>query len=214
MVRDTIEKPADGRRPVRDPAVIASMRKVKRHLFVPADNILGSYADHPLPIGFGQTISQPYIVAAMTEAIRPKSGQKVLEIGTGSGYQAAVLAEIVDHVYTIEIVEELATSAAKQLKNLGYKNVTVKAGDGYKGWPEHAPFDGIIVTAAPDHVPKPLVEQLKVGGLMVIPVGGQWEGQDLRLIRKTETGALQESIMGVRFVPMTGKAQEKPDHSR
>jgi protein-L-isoaspartate(D-aspartate) O-methyltransferase len=204
MVRRTIEA-----RGVRDEAVLKAMRKVRRHLFVPEKNRERSYADCPLPIGLEQTISQPYVVALMTEALRPKPGQKVLEVGTGSGYQAAVLAEIVGHVYSIEILEPLAETARKRLEELGYENVTVKAGDGYRGWPEHAPFDGILVTAAPDHVPQPLVDQLKVGGLLVIPVGEEGETQRLERIEKTADGVRRETIELVRFVPMTGEAQER-----
>jgi protein-L-isoaspartate(D-aspartate) O-methyltransferase len=194
-------------RDISDPAVLGAMRTVRRHLFVPEKYVDAAYNDHPLPIGHDQTISQPYIVAIMTELLRPRPGMKVLEIGTGSGYQAAVLAKIVDHVYTIEILEPLARSAARRLERLGYRNVTVRAGDGYRGWKEHAPFDGIIVTAAPDHIPEPLMEQLRVGGRMVIPVGDFY--QKLMLIQKTPGGTVEKEIIGVRFVPMTGEAQER-----
>ena len=202
MVRDQIEA-----RGIKNPKVLEALRKVPRHLYVPESERSSAYGDHPLPIGEGQTISQPYIVAFMTEQLRLKGGEKVLEIGTGSGYQAAVLAEICGEVYTIEIVEPLASRAAALLKQLGYQNIHVKAGDGYQGWPEHAPFDTIIVTAAPDHVPQPLVDQLKVGGRMILPVGDWF--QDLRVVVKTEQGVLQQDVLPVRFVPMTGEAQKR-----
>jgi protein-L-isoaspartate(D-aspartate) O-methyltransferase len=192
---------------IRDEKVIAAMRAVQRHEFVPQRQRSKSYGDHPLPIGMDQTISQPFVVAYMTEMLELDGSENVLEIGTGSGYQAAVLAEIVGTVYTIEIVEPLARRAEKTLKQLGYDDVFVKVGDGYRGWPEHAPFDAIIVTAAPDHVPQPLVEQLKVGGRLVIPVG-KW-GQRLTLITKDEDGVTTKEDLPVRFVPMTGEAQEK-----
>jgi len=202
MVQDQIE-----RRDVRAPAVLRAMRSVPRHEFVPPDVRHQAYQDHPLPIGLGQTISQPYIVAAMTEALQLQPGDNVLEIGTGSGYQAAVLAVLVSNVYSIEIVPELARRAAADLQRLGYTNVHVRAGDGYAGWPAHAPFDVIIVTCAPEDIPAPLIEQLAEGGRMVIPVGGRW-GQ--ALVRMTKRGgALQrEDLMGVIFVPMTGAAQQ------
>src|SRR5512139_2525652 len=158
-------------RGVKDPRVLSAMLKVERHRFVPRDLQTSAYSDQPLPIGEGQTISQPYIVALMTELLELKGEEKVLEVGTGSGYQAAILAELAEEVYTIEIVESLATSARKTLLELGFKNIKVKAGDGYLGWPEVSPFDVIIVTAAPDHVPQPLIDQLKDGGRLVIPVG-------------------------------------------
>ena len=197
-------------RGVRDPGVLAAMTKVPRHLFVPEALVSSAYEDGPLPIGHQQTISQPYIVALMTELLHPRAGHKILEVGTGSGYQAAVLAEIVGQVFTIEIVDDLARSATATLSSLGYKNIHVRSGDGYRGWPEEAPFDGVIVTAAPDHVPQPLVDQLKVGGRLVIPVG---EGiQDLILLTKTRTGIVRENVTGVRFVPMTGEAEQGPKH--
>jgi protein-L-isoaspartate(D-aspartate) O-methyltransferase len=202
MVRDQIEE-----RGVKDKLVLAAMRKVPRHELVPERHRALSYTDQPLPIGEGQTISQPYIVAYMTEQLKLKGGEKVLEVGTGSGYQAAILAEICKEVYTIEIVKPLAERAEKDLKRLGYKSIFVKAGDGYRGWPDKAPFDAIIVTAAPDHVPQPLVEQLAVGGRLVIPVGEFF--QELILITRDKDGVHEKRLIGVRFVPMTGEAQEK-----
>jgi protein-L-isoaspartate(D-aspartate) O-methyltransferase len=168
-----------------------------------------AYEDRALPIGLEQTISQPYVVAAMTQALGLEGGERVLEIGTGSGYQAAVLAEIAGEVYTIELEETLATRAGDALARLGYRNVHVRAGDGYRGWPEHAPFDAIIVTAAPEHVPPALLEQLATGGRMVLPVGGLW--QELRLLRKGEGGVTEETLMPVRFVPMRGEAERERD---
>lgn len=189
-------------RGIHDPRVLAAMRTVPRHRFVPDEHRDAAYGDFPLPIGFEQTISQPYIVAFMTEALRVGPDAKVLEIGTGSAYQAAVLAEVVGQVYTIEIVSPLAARAAALLEELGYANVHVKDGDGYAGWPEHAPFDAIMVTAAPDHVPQPLVDQLAVGGRMVIPVGVFQ--QELRVLTKQPDGQLREGErMPVRFVPLT-----------
>jgi len=195
-------------RGVSNPLVLKAMLKVKRHEFVPDEVRHLSYADRPLPIGQDQTISQPYIVALMTELLGLKGGEKVLEIGTGSGYQAAILAEIAKEVYTIEILKPLADSARERLQKLGYKNITVKCGDGYKGWSEYAPFDGIIVTCAPDHIPQPLIDQLKIGGRIVIPVGESY--QELLLITKNPGSTLtRKSIIPVRFVPMTGEAQKK-----
>ncbi len=202
MVREQLEA-----RGVSEARVLAAMRKVPRHLFVPPDQRGHAYADSPLPIGRGQTISQPYIVGFMTEALELKPQDRVLEVGTGSGYQAAVLAELVREVYSIEIVAELTKEAAERLRRLGYSNVHVRIGDGYRGWPEAAPFDAIMVTAAPDHVPQPLIEQLRVGGRLVLPVG-RWE-QDLLRLRRTAKGVTQETLLPVRFVPMTGEA-EKP----
>ncbi|AKD05047.1 protein-L-isoaspartate(D-aspartate) O-methyltransferase [Pontibacter korlensis] len=199
MVRKSIE-----RRGVDDKAVLKAMRTVKRHLFVPSSQVEAAYEDHPLPIGAGQTISQPYMVAFMTEVIRPNPQMKVLEIGTGNGYQAAVLAEIVKEVYTIEIIPELGQSAAKRLKTLGYDNVQVKVGNGYHGWPEHAPFDAIVVTAAAEAVPPPLLAQLKDGGRMVIPIGSTSQTQTLTLIEKKKGKALTTKLMPVLFVPFTG----------
>jgi len=197
-------------RDVKDPNTLAAMQMVPRHSFVrPAEQPM-AYNDHPLPIGFDQTISQPYIVAFMTEALNLKPDSRVLEIGTGSGYQAAVCAEIAKEVYTIEIVEPLAKSARKLLKELGYPNVFVRAGDGYFGWPEKAPFDAIIGTAAAGHIPEPLMEQLKPGGRMILPHGSQWGLQHLVLITKDEKGKIsRKNVMPVRFVPMTGQVQKK-----
>ena len=195
-----------GRR-VKDERVLEAMRTIPRHEFVPERYRARAYADTPLPIGHEQTISQPFIVAIMTELARVGPEDRVLEIGTGSGYQAAVLSVLAKDVYSIEILKPLADSAAERLGRLGYDNVTVKAGDGYRGWKKHAPFDAIIVTAAPDHVPQPLVDQLKVGGRLVIPVGDVV--QELMLITKDEKGAASKAVLPVRFVPMTGEAREK-----
>ena len=209
------------RRDIKDEKVLEAMRKVKRHEFAPPDEqvrkagmsagrwLEQAYADHPLPIGFRQTISQPYIVAFMTEMLKPQKEHKVLEIGTGSGYQAAVLAEIVDKVYTIEIIEELGKQAKERLKRLEYKNIDVKIGDGYYGWEEHAPFDSIIVTAAAEHIPPPLIKQLKKGGRMCIPVGSPFFVQNLMFVEKTEDGKIRtKRILPVRFVPLV-RAEKK-----
>ncbi|MFH2113034.1 MAG: protein-L-isoaspartate(D-aspartate) O-methyltransferase [Spirochaetota bacterium] len=191
---------------VSDPHVLEVMRKVPRHEFVPDEFLDQAYEDHPLPIGYGQTISQPYIVAWMTELLELKPGEKVLEIGTGSGYQAAVLAELKTvEVYTIEIVPELAEMAAKRLDELGYSQVKVKQGDGYYGWPEYAPFDAIIVTAAPDHLPAPLVEQLAEGGRLVIPIGPPGGYQALWKFVKEGQDVTAYNMGGVIFVPFTGE---------
>ena len=190
--------------------VLAAMRKVPRHEFVPERLRAQAYWDCPLPIGYDQTISQPFIVAFMTEQLEPKPSDKVLEVGTGSGYQAAVLAEVTAKVYTIEIIEGLAERAEATLKRLGYTNVFVRAGDGYKGWPEAAPFDAIIVTCAPENVPPPLVAQLKEGGRMIIPVGSAWN-QELVLLRRQDGKLERSAVLPVRFVPMTGKSQ-RPDY--
>jgi protein-L-isoaspartate(D-aspartate) O-methyltransferase len=198
MVKNQIEN-----RDIKDKSVLNAMRKVLRHEMVPSNVVNRAYSDGPLPIGYGQTISQPYIVAYMTEAIKPKPEHKVLEIGTGSGYQAAVLAEIVKEVYTIEIVKELYESADKKLKQLGYKNILCKAADGYYGWEEHAPFDAIVVTAAAEHIPPPLVEQLKDGGRMIIPVGAPFLNQNLILVEKKGEEVTTRSLLPVRFVPFT-----------
>jgi len=195
-------------RGIKDRAVLEAVRKVPRHRFVPEWLRGRAYDDNPLPIGDGQTISQPYIVAWMTELIGPKKGMRVLEIGTGSGYQAAVLAELVDEVDTIEVVAALGHQAELRLRDAGYRNVRTRIGDGYHGWPERAPFDAIILTAAPpEDVPQPLLEQLKVGGRLVAPVGR--DDQQLVRITRTETGYLREILAPVRFVPMTGKAQDR-----
>jgi protein-L-isoaspartate(D-aspartate) O-methyltransferase len=203
MVADQIEG-----RGVRDPLVLAAMRKVPRHRFVPESLRGQAYDDHPLPIGLGQTISQPYIVALMTELSRPRAGMKVLEVGTGSGYQAAVFAEIVGTVDTIEIVPELGRRAENILRELSYRNVRVFIGDGFDGRPQDAPFDAIVVTAAPETIPRPLLDQLAAAGRLVIPVGSA--EQELLVVTKTEGGYRRESIIPVRFVPMTGKAESHP----
>ncbi|HEY5992546.1 MAG TPA: protein-L-isoaspartate(D-aspartate) O-methyltransferase [Candidatus Udaeobacter sp.] len=195
-------------RGVNDGRVLAAMAKVPREEFVPRESRAASYEDGPLPIGHGQTISQPYIVAFMTEQLRPKASDRVLEIGTGSGYQAAILAGLVKDVYTIEIIEALAKDAEATLRRLGCKNVHVKVGDGYRGWPEHAPFDAITVTCAPDHVPQPLTDQLKEGGRMIIPVGG-FGNQELYLLEKKNGQLQRRAVLPVRFVPMAGEATKK-----
>jgi protein-L-isoaspartate(D-aspartate) O-methyltransferase len=200
MVREQIAA-----RGIDDPRVLEAMRRVPRHEFVPLQSRDHAYADGPLPIGQGQTISQPYIVALMTDVLKLSGGERVLEVGTGSGYQAAVLAEMGVDVYSIEIVPELAERARADLERLGYGKVHVRTGDGYRGWPEAAPFAAIIVTAAPDHVPEPLVDQLAVGGRMVLPVG-RWL-QELMLITREEDGIHRERLTGVRFVPMRGEAE-------
>lgn len=190
-------------RGVRDARVLAAMRKVERHLFVPPEMLAQAYDDHPLPIGYGQTISQPYIVAFMTEALGLRGGETVLEVGTGCGYQAAVLSELAARVYTIEIVAPLAGEARGRLARLGYANVEVRAGDGYRGWSEAAPFDAILVTAAAPRVPAPLKEQLRDGGRLILPVGD--EEQDLVVVTRRGTGFDERRVMPVRFVPMTGE---------
>jgi protein-L-isoaspartate(D-aspartate) O-methyltransferase len=197
-------------RGINDQRVLAVMGKIPREEFVPPDSRAGSYEDGPLQIGYGQTISQPYIVAFMTEQLRPKPSDRVLEVGTGSGYQAAILAELVSEVYSIEIVEPLAKNAEATLQRLGYKNVHLKIGDGYKGWPETAPFDAIIVTCAPDKVPQPLVDQLKDDGRMVIPVGDRF-AQELYLLEKKDGQLKQSATLPVRFVPMTSEAEKKSE---
>lgn len=188
-----------------DPTVLAVLAKVPRHDFVPADYRASAYDNRPLPIGHGQTISQPYIVALMTDLLHVKKTDRVLEIGTGSGYQAAVLAELAAQVYTIEIIRPLGEQAERTLKSLHYDNVSVRVGDGYYGWPEQAPFDGIVVTAAASHVPPPLVQQLKPGGRMIIPVGSRFFVQQLVLVEKTADGEVRtHQLLPVRFVPLTG----------
>ncbi len=189
-------------RGISDKATLTAMRKVPRHLFVPPSYIKEAYSDRPLPIGYSQTISQPFVVAYMTELVKPAKGKKALEIGTGSGYQAAVLAEIVDTVYTIEIVPELAKEAAARLKILGYQNIVAKYGDGYKGWPEHGPFDIIIVTAAADHIPQPLKDQLADGGRLVMPVGNPATVQELILLTKRNGKLSEQRLETVWFVPL------------
>lgn len=193
-------------RGIRDEAVLKALAKVPRHRFVPADKAEQAYNDHPLPIGAGQTISQPFIVAYMTEAAAIAPHEKVLEIGTGSGYQAAILGELAKEVYTIEIIPELAAGARQVLAELGYQNVHVKTGNGYLGWPEQAPFDAIVVTAAPDEIPPALIEQLAVNGRLVIPVGDQY--QEMVIATKTKSGVVEKRTIPVRFVPMTGKPKK------
>lgn len=195
-------------RGVRDPRVLEAMRAVPRHRFVPQSQLARAYDDRPLPIGLGQTISQPYIVALMTELAEVKPGDQVLEVGTGSAYQAAVLAEMGAQLYSIEIVEPLAESAKAKLTELGYgSRVEVRHGDGYAGWPSEAPFDAIIVTAAPPTIPEPLKQQLKLGGRLIIPVGERY--QSLLKVTRTKDGFREESVIPVRFVPMTGEAQRR-----
>lgn len=206
MVQEQLTGPS---RDIENQRVLQAMGEVQRHEFVPESQRASAYADSPLPIGHGQTISQPYIVAFMTEKLDPQPTDKVLEIGTGSGYQAAVLGKLVDKVYSIEIVEPLADQARMTLARLGYKNVQVRAGDGYQGWPDQAPFDAVIVTCAPDHIPQPLVDQLKDRGKMIIPVGKERGEQVLYLLRKKGAKMEQEAVLPVRFVPMTGES-EKP----
>ncbi len=203
MVTTQIEK-----RGVKSDKVLEAMRKVPRHLFVPKKVRGSAYDDTPLSIGFGQTISQPYIVGLMTECLDLQGGEKILEVGTGSGYQAAVLAEIADSVFTVEIIAQLASRAENLLHEMNYNNIYVRHGDGYEGWPEQAPFDGIIVTAAPGHIPQPLVDQLKIGGRMIIPVG-EWYQELILLRKKSPKKVSKEAVIPVRFVPMTGKAQKK-----
>jgi protein-L-isoaspartate(D-aspartate) O-methyltransferase len=198
MVEEQIEN-----RGITDQSTLDAIKKVPRHKFVPPNIVENAYDDRPLPIGYGQTISQPYIVAYMTAVIYPKAGQKVLEIGTGSGYQAAVLSEIVDSVFTIEIITELYRSSEKRLKELGYKNVLCKNADGYYGWEKYAPFDAIVVTAASEYIPPPLIAQLKDGGKMIIPVGSPFLNQSLILVEKKGKDITTTSLLPVRFVPFT-----------
>ena len=198
MVKEQIEE-----RGIIHQSTLDAMQKVPRHKFVPPNLVDKAYDDEPLPIGYGQTISQPYIVAYMTAAIEPEPDQKVLEIGTGSGYQAAVLSEIVDSVFTIEIITELHNSSEKRLKKLGYKNVLCKNSDGYYGWTKFAPFDAIVVTAAAEYIPPPLIEQLKDGGKMIIPVGSPFLNQTLILVEKQGKEIITTSLLPVRFVPFT-----------
>ena len=205
MVGEQLAAPDRG---IRDPAVIQAMGKVPRHRFVPREVVFSAYDDCPLPIGFGQTISQPYVVAFMTEQLRLQPQDRVLEIGTGSGYQAAILAEMVAEVYTVEIIAPLAERARATLADLGYGNIHVRAGDGYHGWPEVAPFDAIIVTCAPENVPPPLIDQLKDGGRLIIPVGPP-HSQELVLLRKQGGRVNRQAVLPVRFVPMTRRATDK-----
>jgi protein-L-isoaspartate(D-aspartate) O-methyltransferase len=202
MVRDQLQG-----RDIVDPRVLQAMRTVPRHLFVPESWRQQAYDDHPLPIGHEQTISQPYIVALMTELGRIAPGDRVLEIGTGSGYQTAVLAALGAEIYSIEVVEPLAAAAAALLARLGYDRVTVRSGDGYGGWPEQAPFAAVLVTAAPPAIPQPLQEQLGLGGRLVVPVGRGW--QDLRVVLRTGSGFKDKNVLPVRFVPMVGEAQRQ-----
>jgi len=205
VLSDAAETAAHSGRAVFSPNVITALEKVERHRFVPVGLASSAYQNRPLPIGYGQTISQPFIVALMTELMKVKSSDKVLEIGTGSGYQAAVLAELAKSVYSIEIIKPLGESAGVRLQSLGYLNVQVRVGDGYYGWPEAAPFDAIIVTAAASHVPPPLIRQLKPGGRIVIPLGTQFMTQYLMLVEKKLDGSVTtRQILPVRFVPLTG----------
>jgi len=201
MVAETIAS-----RGITDERVLAAMRRVRRHELVPADMRAHAYEDRPLPIGFDVTISQPYIVAAMTAAAQIAPGERVLEVGTGSGYQAAVLAELGAEVYSIEIIEPLAKRTHADLARLGYEKLHLRIGDGYRGWPEAAPFDAIIVTAAPETIPQPLIDQLAVGGRLVIPVGKSGD-QQLKVLTRDAKGSTSETLMDVRFVPMTGESQ-------
>lgn len=203
MVKQQIEA-----RGIDDPRVLAAMRKVERHLFVPPDQAAAAYGDHPLSIGFGQTISQPYIVAFMTDAMAITPGGRVLEIGTGSGYQAAILAEIYDTVFTVEIIPELGEKARNLLTALGYHNIRVKIGDGYQGWIQHAPYQAIIVTCSPTHIPAPLINQLDDGGKMIIPVGEK-PNQELVILVKKEDQLEQKAILPVRFVPMINQSHQE-----
>jgi len=204
MVRTTIKN-----RGISDPNVLAAMQTVPRHCFVPQDLLSSAYADRPLPIGEGQTISQPYVVALMTEILQPAKNQRILEIGTGSGYQAAILAQVVKSVYTIEIKEKLYDKANKTLKSLGYRSIKTRHSDGYFGWPEQAPFDAIMVTAAIDHIPPPLLKQLKDGGRLALPLGNPFSYQNLVVVTKKGEDLIVNQITGVLFVPMTGYALKK-----
>ncbi len=196
-------------RDIQSERVLEAMKKVPRHLFMPASVRQYAYVDSPVPIGKGQTISQPYIVGLMTQTVVPKPGDRALEVGTGSGYQAAVLGELVKEVFSIEIIPDLAERAGKALSDLGYDNVEVRQGDGYQGWPEKAPFDIILVTAAPEIIPQPLIDQLAEGGRLVVPVGPQGEIQTLTLVTKEKGEVQRTHITGVRFVPMTGEVQRR-----
>jgi protein-L-isoaspartate(D-aspartate) O-methyltransferase len=201
--RETMVREQIAARGIVDPRVIEALREVPRHSFVPEPQRPRAYDDGPVSIGLGQTISQPYIVALMTQLLRPSPGDRVLEVGTGSGYQAAVLARLVSHVYTIELEETLASTAAALLRELKYENITVRTGDGYAGWPEHAPFDIVIVTAAPEHIPPPLIEQLQPGGRLIVPVGPRSTVQQLQLVERDAAGAIRtREIAPVMFVPL------------
>ena len=209
MVQEIVVMTTDTRfetgRTALDERVLAAMRKVERHKFVPPSEVVNAYQNRPLPIGYGQTISQPYIVAIMTDLMRVERNHTVLEIGTGSGYQAAILAELAKAIYTIEIIEPLGKQAQERLQNLGYRNVQTKVGDGYYGWEQYAPFDSIIVTATANHIPPPLIKQLKPGGRMLIPVGAQFLTQYLMLLEKNPDGTVSsKQILPVSFVPLTG----------
>ena len=206
--RETMMRDHLAARGITDAGVLRAMRTIPREEFVPVAMREHAYADKPLPIGHGQTISQPYVVAFMTQAIAPRPGDRVLEIGTGSGYQTAILAALVGEVYSIEIVGPLAERARETLGRLKIKNASVRAGDGYQGWREAAPFDVVVVTCAPDHIPQPLVDQLKEGGRMIIPVGREGAVQELVLLRKKDGKITRESVMPVRFVPMTGESRK------
>ncbi len=208
LKREQMVKRQIAARGITNTKVLSAMRKVERHLFVPEDKIDDAYGDYAVPIGYGQTISQPYIVAFMTDILDVKRDTKVLEVGTGSGYQAAVMGEICDSVFTIEIIKPLAEKSRELLKKLGYRNVFVKIGDGYKGWPEYAPYDAIIVTCSPSHIPEPLVEQLAEGGKMVIPVGKLFN-QELVLLVKNKGKLKQQAILPVRFVPMVNEENQE-----
>lgn len=205
--REMVEHDLKGRG-ITDKKVLEAMAGIPRHFFVDDNLRKKAYEDHPLPIGEGQTISQPYVVALMTEALHLRSTDRVLEIGTGSGYQAAVLAEIVNHVYTIEIRKSLAEKASKRLKELGYKNIEVKYGDGYFGWKEHGPFDAIIITAAANHIPPPLIKQLKDGGRLIVPLGPTVYFQTLTLVKKVRNDLKVKQMGSVRFVPMIGETEK------
>ena len=204
MVKYDIEQ-----RGIREPEVLRAMRTVPRHEFVLPEYLNMAHDDRPLPIGFGQTISQPYIVAVMTELLRLNRGDRVLEVGTGSGYQAAILAELTVEVYSVEIIEELHQRSTETLRRLGYHNVETRHADGYYGWEEHAPYDAIIVTAAPDHIPQPLISQLKDGGRLVIPVGPKGAFQSLWLVEKEGDEVRSKNMMGVVFVPLTGEREQR-----
>ena len=207
VIKDIAQSPYD---PVTDKKVLDAMKEVPRHKFVPGHQQANAYRNYPLSIGSGQTISQPLIVAHMTELLEIESGDRILEIGTGSGYQAAVLSELTPYIFTIEIIEKLGLRARKVLNNLGYKTIKVKTGDGYFGWEEFAPYDGIIVTCAPEEIPAPLIDQLRPGGRIVIPVGKEGWIQNLVVVMKSKNGKISEKkLYGVRFVPMTGKADDK-----